>query len=344
MEIGAALIGRIIAPQQFPPEFIRCTDEKAFAKGGIDLQQRYKIAVRDAAQSRHQPVPVIGFKCLIHRALEHRCGHDRAQPCPVKPGLRHDARQALHPPLEGVLCQQRRVQFRQQLRFGDGQPGQFRRYRRGGHHAGHNAAQTVHNAGRRLAVQLGNRRGNGRRQGLFEPLFRQNDGRRICGPDTNTDATHIAADHAVNNLRSNPAAKGRNPGKRRDSHSPVAKGNVPGMHHRAITYLRQNRRHLPLPQGLLWRQRRQRAKADFRLGGKGRLRPGDPGKNGGARADINRFAGRHGRFETASHSLQQNPTNRIACAHISVDLPCGIIGHQMGKCRPRLAKCLHPCA
>ena len=77
-KVGAALVCGVIAPQEFAPEFVGCPDQEAFAETGIDLQQSHEVALWNAAQTGHQPVPVIGIESLIHGAVEHRRGHDRS--------------------------------------------------------------------------------------------------------------------------------------------------------------------------------------------------------------------------------------------------------------------------
>lgn len=84
-EVGAALIGRELAPQQFTCHLVVEPREIGLDEAVVRLQQRGHVRPLDQADAGYHPVPVVAVQRFVHRIVEPRMGHDRFHPAVGEP-------------------------------------------------------------------------------------------------------------------------------------------------------------------------------------------------------------------------------------------------------------------
>ena len=84
-EISSPLIGWIAAPQQLASHLVREADQERFGKRRIGEQHGDEVGVRNRAQTRYEPVAIVGIERFVHRPIHSRCSHDRRNAQVVEP-------------------------------------------------------------------------------------------------------------------------------------------------------------------------------------------------------------------------------------------------------------------
>jgi hypothetical protein len=84
-EVGAALVGRVLAPEQLAAHLVVEADQVGLDEAVVGLQQRRHVGSLDQAEAGDHPLAVIAVQRLVHGVAEARMGHHRLDAVVVEP-------------------------------------------------------------------------------------------------------------------------------------------------------------------------------------------------------------------------------------------------------------------
>ena len=84
-EVRAALIGRVLAPQQLARHLVIEADEVRLDEAVVGLEQRRHVGPLDQSEAGHHPLAIVAMQRLVHRIPEARMRHHRLDAQIVEP-------------------------------------------------------------------------------------------------------------------------------------------------------------------------------------------------------------------------------------------------------------------